>query len=97
MKKLRRRIFAAVLAALMMITAMPATVLYASAETVSDNAIEQAGTEDTEETVDGDTEETETDGAGETVDGDTEEPAQEPPTGPLEEDTARCICETLCT
>ena len=97
MKKLRRRIFAAVLAALMMITAMPATALYASAETVSDNAIEQAGTEDTEETVDGDTEETETDGAGETVDGDTEEPAQEPPTGPLEEDTAECICKVLCT
>ena len=97
MKKLRKRIFAAVLAALMMVTAMPVTVLYASAETVSDNAIGQAGTEDTEETVDGDTEETETDGAGETVDGDTEEPAQEPPAGPLEDDTAKCICETLCT
>lgn len=41
MKKLRKRIFAAVLAALMMVTAMPATALYASAETetVSDNAI----------------------------------------------------------
>ena len=99
MKKLRKRIFAAVLAALMMVTAMPATALYASAETetVSDNAIGQAGTEDTEETVDGDTEETEIDGAGETVDGGTEEPAQEPSAGPLEEDTARCICETLCT
>ena len=99
MKKLRRRIFAAVLAALMMVTAMPTTALYASAETetVSDNAIGQAGTEDTEETVDGDTEETEIDGAGETVDGGTEEPAQEPSAGPLEEDTARCICETLCT
>ena len=99
MKKLRKRIFAAVLAALMMVTAMPVTVLYASAETetVSDNAIGQAGTEDTEETVDGDTEETEIDGAGETVDGGTEEPAQEPSAGPLEEDTARCICETLCT
>ena len=64
MKKLRKRIFAAVLAAFMIVTAMPVTALYASAETVSDNAIEQAGTEDTEETVDGDTEETETDGAG---------------------------------
>lgn len=97
MKKLRKRIFAAVLAALMMITAMPATALYASAETVSDNAIGQAGTEDTEETVDGDTEETGTDGAEATGDSDTEEPAQEPPAGPLEDDTAKCICETLCT
>ena len=97
MKKLRKRIFAAVLAALMMVTAMPVTVLYASAETVSDNAIGQAGTEDTEETADGDTEETGTDGAEATGDSDTEEPAQEPPTGPLEEDTAECICKVLCT
>ena len=70
MKKLRKRIFAAVLAALMMITAMPATALYASAETgsVSGSAIGQAGTgepgtEDTAETGDGDTEDTDTDTA----------------------------------
>ena len=99
MKKLRKRIFAAVLAALMMVTAMPITALYASAETgsVSGNAAGQAGTEDTEETGDGDTEETETDGAEEAGDSDTDEPAQEPLTGSLEEDTAQCICETLCT
>ena len=49
MKQLKKRIFAAVLAALMLTTAMPGTALYASAETetVSDNAIGQAGTEET--------------------------------------------------
>ena len=88
MKKLRKRIFAAVLAALMMVTAMPVTVLYASAETgsVSGNAAGQAGTDDTEETGDGDTEETETDDAEETGDSDTEA---------VGTDTAECICKTL--
>ncbi len=99
MRKLRRRIFAAVLAAFMIVTAMPVTALYASAETgsVSGNAAGQAGTEDIEENGDGDTEETETDDSEGTGDSDTEEPAQEPPAGPPEEDAAKCICETLCT
>ncbi len=51
-KKRKKRIFTAVLAALMLATAIPATALSASAETgsVSGNDIEQAGAEDTEKT-----------------------------------------------
>lgn len=87
MKQLRKRVFAVVLAALMLVTAMPGTALYASAETgdvieqaetgeASGTAIEQAETEDTEKKETDNTEEAETGGSTdkpETGDGDTEE------------------------
>lgn len=52
MKMIRNRVFAAVLAALMLVTAMPVTALYASAEAgdVPGNTIEQAEAGNTEYT-----------------------------------------------
>lgn len=111
MKKLRGRVFTAVLAALMLVTVMPGTALYASAEpeSVSGNTVGQAGTEEAEETGDGDIEKPETDDAEETGDDDTEEPGtdatketgdddmeeltQEPPNDTQQENTDLSSCK----
>lgn len=96
MKKIRNRVFAAVLAALMLVTAMPVTALYASAEAgdIPGNTIEQAEAENTEytkKTVTDGTEEAENGGSTKKPETDAgaaaEEPVQEPPAGTPEEDT----------
>ncbi|MDE7131428.1 MAG: hypothetical protein K2O65_06480, partial [Lachnospiraceae bacterium] len=112
MKRIRKRILAAALAAVVVIT-MPRTASYAleengqteyisviSTEPEEANVAEETETGDIEkpETEDSGTEEPKTEtGEAEEKETDTEETTVEEPDSISKEDTAECICDALCT
>jgi len=104
MRKIRKRIFGAVLAAALLFT-MPGTASVEARENVPESVTEQTEPEaDATETLKLGTDvipESETDDSDknkpETADDDTEELIGEKSVSPLKENTAECICGTLCT
>lgn len=112
MRKIRKRILAAVLAAAVLVT-IPGTASYAEAENISEGTMEQAKTdeaaeaeetENAEKTAETEEEPAEADVALETDKTHAEEqaangeekPEEEPPADAPKEDAAECICEILC-